>query len=191
ASIQYADHFCHRYTSRGVERYSGPWDVQPKNVVLVIGNQADPITPYRNAQLVTRLLGSKARLVQQAGYGHTIRKHLVSAYHLSKLKTNLTYNSTCTANTIKKYLQGTIPDDKGDDGPDVLCELDEGPFGLPGNTPWNITSSENGDKLTAGPDDPGLVNFPGLTVPPAVGGQEISNGNNESQNGAIGKSRLG
>ncbi|CAG8601602.1 2430_t:CDS:10 [Acaulospora colombiana] len=78
ASLHYADHFCHRYTSRGVERYSGPWDVQPKNVVLVIGNQADPSTPFRNAQLVTRLLGSKARLVQQAGYGHTTCKYLLS-----------------------------------------------------------------------------------------------------------------
>jgi hypothetical protein len=38
--------------------------------------------------------------------------------------------STCTANTIKQYLQGTIPEDKGDDGPDVFCELDNGPFGL-------------------------------------------------------------
>jgi hypothetical protein len=39
ASLVYANHFCHRYTSRAVERYSGPWDVQPKNVVLVLGNQ--------------------------------------------------------------------------------------------------------------------------------------------------------
>ncbi|PVF95968.1 hypothetical protein CPB86DRAFT_553513 [Serendipita vermifera] len=175
ASLHYAEHFCHRYTSRGVERYSGPWDVQPKNVVLVLGNQADPITPYRNAQLVTRLLGGKARLVQQAAYGHT----------------TLALNSTCTTNTIKQYLQGTIPDDKGDDGPDVLCEVNEGPFGLPGSTPWNITTSKNGDKLTAGPEDPGLVNFPGLNVPPAVGGQDISDGNGQSQNDAVATSRFG
>jgi hypothetical protein len=38
--------------------------------------------------------------------------------------------SNCTANTIKQYLQGTIPDDKGDDGPDVLCQVEQGPFGL-------------------------------------------------------------
>jgi pimeloyl-ACP methyl ester carboxylesterase len=74
AGIVSAEHFCHRYTPRAVERYSGPWDVAPKNVVLVIGNQADPVTPFRNSQLVTRLLGGKGRLVQQAGYGHTSRE---------------------------------------------------------------------------------------------------------------------
>jgi hypothetical protein len=89
----FAEYFCHRYTSRSVERYLGPWNVQPKNVVLVIGNQgesefrvyeveisiflsflmslADPKTPFRNAQFVANLLGGKARLVQQAGYGYT------------------------------------------------------------------------------------------------------------------------
>jgi hypothetical protein len=39
ASMLFSEHFCYRYTSRAVERYSGPWDVEPKNVVLVIGNQ--------------------------------------------------------------------------------------------------------------------------------------------------------
>jgi hypothetical protein len=39
-------------------------------------------------------------------------------------------DSTCTTNTVKQYLQGTIPEDRGGDGPDVLCEVDEGPFGL-------------------------------------------------------------
>jgi hypothetical protein len=57
-----------------------------------------------------------------------------------------------------------------------------------GDTRWNITTSRNGDKLTAGPDDPGLVNFPGLNPPPAIGGQSISgndtNSNGNSQNGA-------
>jgi hypothetical protein len=41
ASMLYSEHFCHRYTPRAVERYSGPWDVEPKNVVLVIGNQGE------------------------------------------------------------------------------------------------------------------------------------------------------
>jgi hypothetical protein len=43
---------------------------------------------------------------------------------------NHSLDSTCTDNTIKQYLQGTIPEDRGGDGPDVLCEVDEGPFGL-------------------------------------------------------------
>jgi hypothetical protein len=41
ASLVYAPHFCHRYTTRAVERYSGPWNIQPKNVVLVLGNQGE------------------------------------------------------------------------------------------------------------------------------------------------------
>jgi hypothetical protein len=95
-----SDYFCNRITSRAVERYLGPWNVQPKNVVLLIGNQgengfavskvailtfllfssvniADPKTPFRNAQFVTNLLGGKARLVQQAAYGHTSREYSV------------------------------------------------------------------------------------------------------------------
>jgi hypothetical protein len=39
-------------------------------------------------------------------------------------------DSTCTTNTIKQYLRGTVPEDKGDDGPDVFCEVDVGPFDL-------------------------------------------------------------
>lgn len=151
ASMVGTAQYCHRYTSRAVERYSGPWNVQPKNVVLIIGTQVDPFTPFRDAQFVTKLLGSKARLVQQAGYGHT----------------TFALDSSCTADTLKKYMQGTIPDDKGNDGPDVVCQTDQGPFGLPANTPWNITTSQDGDRLTSGPSDPGLVNFPGLN-PPAV-----------------------
>ncbi|PVF94959.1 hypothetical protein CPB86DRAFT_788535 [Serendipita vermifera] len=170
ASIIGPEHFCHRYATRSIERYSGPWNTQPKNVVLVIGNEADPTTPFRNAQFVTKLLGSKARLVQQAGYGHS----------------SLALDSTCTTNTIKQYLQGTVPDDRGDDGPDVFCQVDQGPFGLPGNTPWNINTSKNGDALTSGPSDPGLANFPGLNPPP------VSEGSSESsQSGATMTSAFG
>jgi TAP-like protein len=64
---------CHRWTSRAVERYQGPFNKKPKNVVLVIGNQADPITPFRSAKLVAsaQYLGSNARLIQQWDFGHT------------------------------------------------------------------------------------------------------------------------
>jgi len=65
--------FCHRWSSRAVERYQGPFNKKPKNVVLVIGNQADPITPFRSAKLVAsqQYLGINARLVQQWDFGHT------------------------------------------------------------------------------------------------------------------------
>jgi hypothetical protein len=36
-----SDYFCNRITPRAVERYLGPWNVQPKNVVLLIGNQGE------------------------------------------------------------------------------------------------------------------------------------------------------
>jgi hypothetical protein len=51
--------------------------------------------------------------------------------------------------------------------------------------------TQNGDKLTSGPDDPGLVNFPGLNPPPAIGGQGISDGNGNNQNDAVATSRFG
>ena len=65
--------FCHRWSTRAVERYQGPFNKQPKNVVLVIGNQADPITPFRSAKLVAsqQYLGNNSRLVQQWDFGHT------------------------------------------------------------------------------------------------------------------------
>ena len=65
--------FCHRWSTRAVERYQGPFNKKPKNVVLVIGNQADPITPFRNAKQVAsqQYLGSSARLIQQWDFGHT------------------------------------------------------------------------------------------------------------------------
>jgi hypothetical protein len=58
-------------------------------------------------------------------------------------------------------------------------------FRTTGNTSWNITTSKNGDKLTAGPDDPGVVNFPGLNPPPTVGGQGM-----DAQNFAVVRSRI-
>lgn len=65
--------FCHRWSTRAVERYQGPFNKKPKNPVLVIGNEADPITPFRSAKLVAspQYLNDSARLVQQWDFGHT------------------------------------------------------------------------------------------------------------------------
>jgi hypothetical protein len=65
--------FCHRWSSRAVERYQGPFNKKPKNTVLVIGNQADPITPFRSARLVAsaEYLDDRAHLIQQWDFGHT------------------------------------------------------------------------------------------------------------------------
>lgn len=68
---------CHRWTSRAVERFTGPFTTKPKNVVLVIGNTADPITPYSNAQKIAsgQHLGNMARLVKLNAIGHTSGEH--------------------------------------------------------------------------------------------------------------------
>ena len=65
--------FCHRWTSRSVERYQGPFNKKPKNPILIIGNEADPITPFRSAKLTAsaNYLGDNARLIQQWDFGHT------------------------------------------------------------------------------------------------------------------------
>jgi hypothetical protein len=67
---------CHRYTTRAVERLPLPMTTKPKNVVLVIGNEADPITPFSSAQSIASNahFGSMSRLVKFKAVGHTSRK---------------------------------------------------------------------------------------------------------------------
>ncbi|KAI5892383.1 alpha/beta-hydrolase [Schizophyllum commune H4-8] len=61
---------CYAWPVRAVERYSGPWNNKLSNKILVIGNQADPVTPFRNAKQVADQLGESAVLIEQSGYGH-------------------------------------------------------------------------------------------------------------------------
>jgi hypothetical protein len=67
---------CHRYTTRAVERLPLPMTTKPKNVVLVIGNEADPITPFSSAQSIASNthFGSMSRLVKFKAVGHTSSK---------------------------------------------------------------------------------------------------------------------
>lgn len=70
---------CHRYTTRSAERFSSlsasirDVKTKPKNVVLVIGNSADPIAPYNSAKSIASgaHLGSMARLIRLNAVGHT------------------------------------------------------------------------------------------------------------------------
>jgi len=69
-----AGFWCHKWPARAVERITGPWNsTAKKNKLLVIGNVADPITPFPGAQLVADvLLGEQsAVLIEQNDYGHT------------------------------------------------------------------------------------------------------------------------
>ncbi|KAL1745844.1 Alpha/Beta hydrolase protein [Schizophyllum fasciatum] len=61
---------CYAWPVRAVERYSGPWNNQLSNKILIIGNQADPVTPFKNAKQIADQLGDSAVLIEQSGYGH-------------------------------------------------------------------------------------------------------------------------
>ncbi|KAI4521149.1 hypothetical protein K525DRAFT_201962 [Schizophyllum commune Loenen D] len=96
---------CFAWPARAVERHTGPWDNKLKNRVLVIGNTADPVTPFKNAQLMADLLGDSAVLIRQDGFGHA----------------SVAEKSTCTANVVGKYFEdGSLPEDN-----DTVCEIDD------------------------------------------------------------------
>jgi pimeloyl-ACP methyl ester carboxylesterase len=57
------------WPARSTDRYTGPWNRRTKTPILLINNQYDPSTGYRNAQRAQRLLGN-AVLLTNAGYGH-------------------------------------------------------------------------------------------------------------------------
>ncbi|KAG9045641.1 hypothetical protein FS842_001133 [Serendipita sp. 407] len=67
---------CHKWTSRAVERLPQKINKPPKNVVLVLGNMGDPITPYYSARRLASSdqLGTKARLVLLKSIGHSTRE---------------------------------------------------------------------------------------------------------------------
>jgi len=166
--------YCHRWTSRAVERYTGPWNNAPKNVVLVIGNEADPITPYRSAKLVAsdEYLGSHARLILQQNFGHT----------------SGAMASRCTLQAVRNYLSGTLPDDGGDNSEDLYCSTASSLFGLPADTDYDPQTSENGDELTSGPSDPGLRNLGDGSGNPVEDPNNPSSSDSPDNNGNDGNS---
>ncbi|KEP46988.1 putative hydrolase [Rhizoctonia solani 123E] len=86
--------YCHRWPVRAVERYTGPWNKTLANPILVIGNKADPVTPYVVAKKVADALGDSAALIQQDDYGHT----------------SLAMHSNCTIAALQNYfLDNKLP----------------------------------------------------------------------------------
>ena len=79
-----------------------------KNPIIIIGNKADPITPFVDASLLAGWLGDSATLVEQDGYGHT----------------TIVQKSACTQNIISNFfINGVRPQ-----GDDTICEIDpDGP----------------------------------------------------------------
>ncbi|PVF98673.1 hypothetical protein CPB86DRAFT_784504 [Serendipita vermifera] len=102
--------FCHHWSSRAVERLPKRMNIKPKNVVLVIGNSEDVITPYSSARTLasSARLGNKARLVKFNAVGHASSSH----------------NSTCIDEVVRKFVNGSPPADAGNDEADVECNVD-------------------------------------------------------------------
>lgn len=98
-------HFCHRWPVRAVERYAGPWNSKLANPILIIGNKADPATPFKDALAVADLLGDNAILIEQDGFGHL----------------SLAQKSACTSTIAQNFfIDGTLPT-----GDDTICEIDK------------------------------------------------------------------
>ncbi|KAH7341643.1 TAP-like protein-domain-containing protein [Rhizoctonia solani] len=109
--------YCHRWPVRAVERYTGPWNKKLANPILVIGNEADPVTPYIVAKKVADALGDSAILIQQDDYGHT----------------SLSMHSDCTMSALQDYfLNNKLPSQ------DILCGTDQQLFPGPGVTKQNL-----------------------------------------------------
>lgn len=132
--------YCHKWPARAVERYSGPWNATPKNAILVIGNQADPITPLPGAQFVAQTLGDgkNAYLVQQDDFGHcSIAEH-----------------SDCTLAIVAAYFSnGTYPTD------DQVCPTNQQLFPTPSITKQSLDAGFVNPALNPAVQVPGSKNW--------------------------------
>ncbi|QRV92027.1 Abhydrolase domain-containing protein [Ceratobasidium sp. AG-Ba] len=125
-----AGFYCHRWPVRAVERYTGPWNNKLANPILVIGNEADPITPFRSAKSVADALGDSAILVEQDDYGHV----------------SLAMHSDCTFKILENYfLNNALP------STDQFCGTNQQLFPGPGVTKSSLAalSSSNSNSSTS------------------------------------------
>lgn len=97
------------------DRYTGPWNGETANPVLVLGNrQGDPATPYDDSQRLAKMLGN-ARLLTLDTFGH-------GALMSGKPE----HNSACVSTAVNHYFtNGELPD------PGTVCQPDRGPFDPP------------------------------------------------------------
>ena len=111
-----------------MERYAGPWNSALKNPIIIIGNKADPATPFQDAALVAGWLGKSAVLVEQDGYGHL----------------SLAQKSTCTQTIISNFfINGVYPK-----GNDTQCAIDsDGPQLFPSK---GVKASDIKNALASG-----------------------------------------
>lgn len=113
---------CHRWKARAVERLPGRMEKKPKNVVLIMGNTGDPITPFSSSKRLAsaEFFGNKARLVKFKALGHGTSS----------------FPSRCIDNVVQKFIRGQPPKDAKNDEADVVCTVDSTPYGPPPAT-WN------------------------------------------------------
>ena len=102
-----------------------------KNPIIVIGNKADPATPFLDASRLDGWLGDSAVLVELDGYGHT----------------SLGQYSTCIGDIVKNFfVKDTRPT-----GRYTVCSLDpDAPLPFPSND--TTSSGVQGAVLSGGSD---------------------------------------
>ena len=98
---------CATWPFHDPDRYTGPWDRDTANPILLIGNsQGDPATPYPDARATAKLLAD-ARLLTLDSFGHTAFGGI----------------SSCIDHYVNRYLiEGKLPP-KG-----TVCQPDREPF---------------------------------------------------------------
>ncbi len=99
---------CATWPAEAASRYTGPWDAQTANPVLLIGTTADPITPLTSAETVAALLPG-SRLLVHDGLGHTS----IAAGQ----------TSTCSLAALRGYLVEQRLPAEG-----TVCQPDSAPF---------------------------------------------------------------
>jgi TAP-like protein len=98
---------CATWPAADPDRYTGPWDRQTANPILLIGNSlGDPATPYEDAQSTERILAD-ARLLTLESFGHTAHGGL----------------SRCIDAAVDRYMIRLLLPPPG-----KVCQPDLGPF---------------------------------------------------------------
>ncbi|KAF9793491.1 Alpha/Beta hydrolase protein [Thelephora terrestris] len=98
-------YFSYGWPVRSVERLPTYSPKQLKHPALVIGNAADPVTPFASAQKVANMLGNNAFLLEQLGFGHT----------------SIAQVSSCTLGVAANYIvNSTLPQ-----GSTAQCPVDD------------------------------------------------------------------
>lgn len=97
---------CASWPVRSVDRYTGPWNANTPNPILVVGTTFDPATAFANARRVARRLGN-AVLLTHRGYGHV----------------SVSDPSVCVERATRRYLLHVAPPARG-----TACPSDRLPF---------------------------------------------------------------